>query len=153
MAVLTFPAASFLRNPGEGVREGAGPQGAARSGRVAAKGAARAAPTAGRGNDAEREGRRGAPEGRSALEGQRAAPAPISARETRAAIFSARFGILWFVFFRNITAGIMFIGFQSPMIQDMVHAQDPGKSAAELAGLGALLMALGFGLSDRKSVV
>ena len=41
----------------------------------------------------------------------------------------------------------MFIGFQSPMIQDMVHAQDPGKSAAELAGLGALLMALGFGLS------
>jgi len=33
------------------------------------------------------------------------------------------------------------------MIQNMVHAQDPGKSAAELASLGALLIALGFGLS------
>jgi len=146
MAVLTFPAASFLRNPGEGVREGAGPQGAARSGRVAAKGAARAAPTAGRGNDAAQEGK-GAPEGRSALEGQRAAPAQVSSGEIRGAIFSARFGILWLVFFLNITAGIMFICFQSPMIQDMVHAQSPGKSAAELAGIGALLMALGFGLS------
>ncbi len=146
MAVLTFPAASFLQNPGEGVREGAGSQGAAGPGRVAAKGAARAVPTAGWGNDAAQD-KKGAPEGKSALEGQRAVPAQVSARETRAAIFSARFGILWFVFFRNITAGIMFIGFQSPMIQDMVHAQDPGKSAAKLANVGTLLLALGFGLS------
>jgi len=64
----------------------------------------------GRGNDAAQEGK-GASEGRSALEDQRAALAQVSARETRAAIFSARFGILCLVFFLNITAGIMFIGF------------------------------------------
>ena len=123
MAVLTFSAASFLRNPG---------------------------------SDDATQGS----SGRASPAGKGAEPAQVSFREIRGAIFSTRFGIMWLVFFLNITAGIMFIGFQSPMIQDMVHAQDPDKSAAELAGVGATLIAIssmfnGFGrlfwggLSDR----
>ncbi|SLM11169.1 membrane hypothetical protein [uncultured spirochete] len=112
------------------------------------------------GSAGQSAGGRGAANQGVAPAGQSAEPALLSSREIRGAIFSARFVLMWLVFFLNITAGIMFIGFQSPMIQDMVHAQDPGKSAAELAGVGATLIAIssmfnGFGrlfwggLSDR----
>ena len=33
--------------------------------------------------------------------------------------------LMWMLFFINITAGIMFIGFQSPMLQDLMHAKSP----------------------------
>ncbi|MGE5385255.1 MAG: OFA family MFS transporter [Betaproteobacteria bacterium] len=73
---------------------------------------------------------------------------------------SGRFALMWFVFFCNITAGIMFIGFQSPLVQDLFKARDPGMTAALLAAAGATLIAVSSvfngigrffwgGLSDR----
>lgn len=67
---------------------------------------------------------------------------------------------LWAVFFLNITAGIMFIGFQSPLLQDLLKRMDPSRSDASLAAAGATLIALSSvfngvgrllwgGLSDR----
>ncbi len=35
------------------------------------------------------------------------------------AVFTSKFAMIWVVFFVNITAGIMFISFQSPMMQDL----------------------------------
>ena len=58
------------------------------------------------------------------------------------AILSLRFALLWAVFFCNITAGIMFIGFQSPLIQDLYQRTDPLMTPAELAAAGAALIAV-----------
>jgi len=55
---------------------------------------------------------------------------------------SRRFWLMWFIFFCNITAGIMFIGFQSPLIQDLFKAADPTMSAAALAAAGGTLIAV-----------
>lgn len=57
-------------------------------------------------------------------------------------VFSARFALMWVLFFCNITAGIMFIGFQSPLIQDLFKAADPNLSAEALASAGATLIAI-----------
>ena len=57
-------------------------------------------------------------------------------------IFSSRFALMWFIFFCNITAGIMFIGFQSPMIQDLYKAIDSTMDAAALAAAGGTLIAI-----------
>ncbi len=57
-------------------------------------------------------------------------------------IFSLRFALMWFIFFCNITAGIMFIGFQSPLLQDLFKAKDPTMTAAALAAAGATLIAI-----------
>ena len=63
-------------------------------------------------------------------------------------IISRRFIIMWIIFFLNITAGIMIIGFQSPLFQDMLR---PGYPLAEqntpetitiLASAGATLIAI-----------
>lgn len=73
---------------------------------------------------------------------------------------SSTFIRLWLVFFLNITAGIMFIAFQSPLLQDLIRAADPARSPAALAAAGATLIAassvcngvgrfLWGGLSDR----
>lgn len=81
------------------------------------------------------------------------APGPASIR-------SWTFARLWLVFFLNIAAGIMFIGFQSPLLQDLIKAADPSRSAAALSAAGATLIAfssvanglgrfLWGGLSDR----
>jgi OFA family oxalate/formate antiporter-like MFS transporter len=40
-------------------------------------------------------------------------------------VLSARFFLMWTIFFCNIAAGIMFIGFQSPMLQDLLKLQNP----------------------------
>ena len=80
--------------------------------------------------------------------------------EARGELRSARFLILWLVFFCNITAGIALIGFQSPLLQDLWRQADPSRSPASLAAAGATLIAvssignglgrLGWGaLSDR----
>jgi MFS transporter, OFA family, oxalate/formate antiporter len=58
------------------------------------------------------------------------------------AIFSLRFLFMWIMFFVNITAGIMFIGFQSPLMQDLMQKQDPALDPAALAGIGASLIAI-----------
>jgi len=55
---------------------------------------------------------------------------------------SSNFALMWFIFFCNITAGIMFIGFQSPMIQDLFKAADPEMTAAALAAAGGTLIAI-----------
>ena len=57
------------------------------------------------------------------------------------AIFSRKFALMWLVLFCNITTGIMFIGFQSPMLQDILKAAKSGLTAAQLASHGATLIA------------
>jgi OFA family oxalate/formate antiporter-like MFS transporter len=64
-------------------------------------------------------------------------------------IVSLRFLLMWVVFFFNIIAGIMFIGFQSPMIQDLIKkGMDPATNftdptiIATLAASGATLIAV-----------
>jgi len=77
-----------------------------------------------------------------------------------ACIFSRKWALMWLIFFINITAGIMFIGFQSPMLQDMLAKTSPGMDTAALASAGATLIAISSifngigrffwgGLSDR----
>jgi OFA family oxalate/formate antiporter-like MFS transporter len=72
----------------------------------------------------------------------------------------AAFVRLWLAFACAITAGIMLIGFQSPLLQDLLRGADPRLSAAALAAAGATLIGVssaanGFGrlgwgaLSDR----
>ncbi len=55
---------------------------------------------------------------------------------------SPRFIFMWLIFFCNITAGIMFIGFQSPMLQDLLKIQSPEMTTAALAAAGATLIAI-----------
>jgi len=63
---------------------------------------------------------------------------------------SRPFVTVWLFFFANICAGIMFIGMQSPMLQDLLKATaagagmtgDPGHSEASLAAAGATLIAI-----------
>jgi OFA family oxalate/formate antiporter-like MFS transporter len=64
--------------------------------------------------------------------------APVPART---AILSGRFALMWVMFFCNICAGIMFIGLQSPKLQDLLRASDPTMNAAGLATAGATLIA------------
>ncbi len=52
------------------------------------------------------------------------------------------FILMWVIFFFNITAGIMFIGFQSPMLQDLLKKANPLMSVSELAAAGATLIAI-----------
>lgn len=50
------------------------------------------------------------------------------------------FAWVWLVFFCNITAGIIFIGFQSPLLQDCLATRHARLSATELAAAGATLI-------------
>lgn len=69
----------------------------------------------------------------------------ITAREC---ILSGKFLMMWTVFFFNIIAGIMFISFQSPLLQDLLKkTMDPAtlsdpKVIAGLAASGATLIAI-----------
>jgi len=75
------------------------------------------------------------------LEAGRHAAAAHAVSAARA-IGSWKFGLMWLVFFCNIVAGIMFIGFQSPMLQDILKAGNAGLTAAQLATAGATLIAI-----------
>jgi OFA family oxalate/formate antiporter-like MFS transporter len=57
-------------------------------------------------------------------------------------ITSRSFLIIWLVFFCNITAGIMFIGFQSPLLQELLSRQNPTMAPQSLAEAGATLIGL-----------
>lgn len=76
--------------------------------------------------------------------GERSFQAAVSAKEC---IFSGKFVMMWTVFFLNIIAGIMFISFQSPLLQDLLkEAIDPAslndpQVLAGLAASGATLIA------------
>lgn len=59
----------------------------------------------------------------------------------RAMLMSGRFAMMWGVMFCNTVAGIMFIGFQSPMVQELWHRQDASLSVEQLASYGATLIA------------
>ncbi len=71
-----------------------------------------------------------------------------------------QFAMMWLFFFCNIVAGIMFIGFQSPMLQSILQTTHAAMSADRLAACGATLIAVSSifhgvgrffwgGLSDR----
>ncbi len=66
----------------------------------------------------------------------------------RQSILSGKFLMMWTVFFFNIVAGIMFISFQSPLLQDLLKkAIDPAavsdpQVVAGLAASGATLIAV-----------
>ncbi|MGO3181764.1 MAG: L-lactate MFS transporter [Aequorivita sp.] len=57
-------------------------------------------------------------------------------------LLSSKFLGMWFVFFLNISAGIMFISLQSPMIQDLLIIKDNTMSTGALAMAGATLIAI-----------
>lgn len=50
--------------------------------------------------------------------------------------------MMWGVMFCNTVAGIMFIGFQSPMVQELWHRQDVSLTTEQLASYGANLIAV-----------
>jgi OFA family oxalate/formate antiporter-like MFS transporter len=54
---------------------------------------------------------------------------------------SRQFLSMWVVFFCNIVAGIAIIGFQSPLLQDLLRVARPGMAAAALAAAGGTLIA------------
>ena len=54
--------------------------------------------------------------------------------------FGGRFMGLWLIFFCNIVAGIVFLGFQSPMLQDLLRQRRPDMTTVELAAAGATLI-------------
>jgi len=60
----------------------------------------------------------------------------------KTSLLSTKFLGMWFIFFLNISAGIMFIGLQSPMIQDLFRLQDATMSTEALAMAGATLIAI-----------
>ena len=75
-------------------------------------------------------------------------------------LISTQFIGMWLVFFLNISAGIMFISMQSPMIQDLLVQKNPTMSTENLAVAGGTLIAISSlfnglgrflwgGLSDR----
>jgi OFA family oxalate/formate antiporter-like MFS transporter len=49
---------------------------------------------------------------------------------------------MWGVFFCNIVAGIAIIGFQSPLLQDLLKRTDPDLTTVALAGAGSTLIAV-----------
>lgn len=57
-------------------------------------------------------------------------------------LLSGKFFKMWIIFFLNISAGIMFIGLQSPMLQDLLKSGGSIMNDAELAAAGATLIAI-----------
>ncbi|MBJ7880490.1 L-lactate MFS transporter [Gelidibacter salicanalis] len=57
-------------------------------------------------------------------------------------LLSIKFLGMWLMFFLNISAGIIFIGLQSPMIQDLLKIQDATLSSEALAVAGGTLIAI-----------
>jgi len=55
---------------------------------------------------------------------------------------SGSFIAVWTLFFCNITAGIVFVAFQSPLLQDYLSARNSQLGVAELAAQGATLIAI-----------
>jgi len=61
-------------------------------------------------------------------------------RSASGCVASGRFALMWIVLFCNVAAGIMFIAFQAPLLEEMLAAARPGMSVAALAAAGALLV-------------
>ncbi len=71
-----------------------------------------------------------------------AAQASESNLTAKDCIFSLKFFKMWLIFFLNIAAGIMFIGLQSPMLQDLLKTTGSTLDTAGLAAAGATLIAV-----------
>ena len=88
------------------------------------------------------------PAGYTPLATSAAAQAAGDATTAKDCLVSRPFIILWLFFFANICAGIMFIGMQSPMLQDLLKVGekyanlDPAAAKVALAGAGATLIAI-----------
>lgn len=78
----------------------------------------------------------------------------------KGSLLSWKFVMMWTIFFCNIVAGIALIGFQSPLLQDLLRRHHPAMAGATLAAYGATLIAVSSlfngagrffwgGLSDR----
>ncbi|MEI8120902.1 MAG: OFA family MFS transporter [bacterium] len=90
-------------------------------------------------------------------------PSPVmggAAVSGRSCLLSGRFLMMWGVFFCNIVAGIAIIGFQSPLLQDLIKKTNPAMATSSLVSAGATLIAVSSlfngigrilwgGLSDR----
>jgi OFA family oxalate/formate antiporter-like MFS transporter len=63
-----------------------------------------------------------------------------TAHSAVAALRSREFALMWVVLFCNIAAGIMFIAFQAPLLEELLAAARPGTSVAALAAAGAALV-------------
>jgi len=63
------------------------------------------------------------------------------AMTAKASLLSWRFAMMWVIFFCNIVAGIALIGFQSPLLQDLLQRRYPAMATATLAAFGATLIA------------
>lgn len=57
-------------------------------------------------------------------------------------LLSTKFLAMWLMFFLNISGGIIFIGLQSPMIQDLFRIQNTSMSVEALAMTGGTLIAI-----------
>lgn len=57
-------------------------------------------------------------------------------------LLSRDFLALWAAFACTVAAGIMLIGFQSPLLQDLLRQRDPNRSSGDLAAAGANLIAV-----------
>lgn len=57
-------------------------------------------------------------------------------------LLAGQYGIMWFIFFLNITAGISIISFLSPLYQDIWRLDHPTLERTVLAGYGAALIAV-----------
>ena len=70
------------------------------------------------------------------------AAASANSMKASSAILSGKFLAMWVIFFMNIAAGIIFIGWQSPMLQDLLKLTNPELDMATLAAAGATLIAI-----------
>jgi len=69
----------------------------------------------------------------------KASVANITAKQ---AIMTTKFLFMWLILIINVTAGIMFISFQSPLMQDLWIKFKPGTDALALASIGGTLIAI-----------
>lgn len=71
-------------------------------------------------------------------------PAPATAHGTVAARPPSirSFAALWLLFFCNIMAGVIFLAFQSPLLQDLLRARNARLTPAYLAAAGGTLIAV-----------
>lgn len=62
--------------------------------------------------------------------------------DLRQALVSRRFALMWLIFFANICAGIAIIGFQSPLLQDLLRRAGSPLDESGLAAAGATLIGI-----------
>src|SRR5690554_5923550 len=82
------------------------------------------------------------PEGYTPLEKNPVTKNSENKLTVKESLLSTKFLGMWFIFFLNISAGIMFIGLQSPMIQDLFRDYETNMSTEALATYGASLIAI-----------